>query len=137
MSRLLPDHVVQRLATGPGRVGPITDLMSSLAVGQTCIICICLTLVVIACVIAIDSNNIKITLLCGFVTILVLHDIIGVNFSSSDVDAVNQSLIEETNRILRYAPIPTPMTPPTTTPFNVTTTFSLGPKISNCDQERQ
>ncbi|MED6117284.1 hypothetical protein PIB30_108540, partial [Stylosanthes scabra] len=45
MSRLLPDHVVQRLATGPGRVGPITDLMSSLAVGQTCIICICLTLV--------------------------------------------------------------------------------------------
>ncbi|MED6133476.1 hypothetical protein PIB30_028542 [Stylosanthes scabra] len=32
MSRLLPDHVVQRLATGPGRVGPITDLMSSLAI---------------------------------------------------------------------------------------------------------
>ncbi|MED6202616.1 hypothetical protein PIB30_107324, partial [Stylosanthes scabra] len=50
MSRLLPDHVVQRLATGPGRVGPITGLMSSLAIGQTCIICICLTLVVIACV---------------------------------------------------------------------------------------
>ncbi|MED6124569.1 hypothetical protein PIB30_060065 [Stylosanthes scabra] len=54
MSRLLSDHVVQRLATGPGRVGPITDLMSSLAVGQTCIICICLTLVVSACVVAID-----------------------------------------------------------------------------------
>ncbi|MED6227121.1 hypothetical protein PIB30_110429, partial [Stylosanthes scabra] len=51
MSRLLPDHVVQRLATGPGRVGPITDLMSSLAIGQTCIICICSTLVVIACVV--------------------------------------------------------------------------------------
>ncbi|KAL4293315.1 hypothetical protein AHAS_Ahas18G0115800 [Arachis hypogaea] len=45
-------------------------------------------------------NNIKIIILCGFVTILVLCGTIGVNLSSSDADAVNQSLIEETNRIL-------------------------------------
>ena len=45
-------------------------------------------------------NNIKITILCGFVTILVLRGTIGVNFGSSDADAVNQNLIEETNWIL-------------------------------------
>ncbi|KAL9683818.1 hypothetical protein QQ045_021245 [Rhodiola kirilowii] len=46
-------------------------------------------------------NNIKITILCGFVTILVLRVTIRVgNLGSSDADAVNQHLIEETNRIL-------------------------------------
>ncbi|KAL4346007.1 hypothetical protein AHAS_Ahas11G0335300 [Arachis hypogaea] len=42
----------------------------------------------------------RISVLCGFVTSLVLRGTIGVNLSSSDADAVNQSLIEETNRIL-------------------------------------
>ncbi|KOM50613.1 hypothetical protein LR48_Vigan08g144000 [Vigna angularis] len=45
-------------------------------------------------------NNIKITILCGFVTILVLRGTIGVNLGSSDSDAVNQNLIKETNHIL-------------------------------------
>ncbi|XP_061999440.1 probable xyloglucan 6-xylosyltransferase 5 [Rosa rugosa] len=46
-------------------------------------------------------NNIKITILCGFVTILVLCGTIGVgNLGSSEADAVNQNLIEEMNRIL-------------------------------------
>ncbi|PRQ17891.1 putative xyloglucan 6-xylosyltransferase [Rosa chinensis] len=40
-------------------------------------------------------NNIKITILCGFITILVLHGTIGVgNLGSSKADAVNQNLIE-------------------------------------------
>ncbi|CAI0391236.1 unnamed protein product [Linum tenue] len=43
-------------------------------------------------------NNIKITILCGFVTILVLRGTIGIgNLSSSEADAVNQNLIEDTN----------------------------------------
>ncbi|GFZ07722.1 Galactosyl transferase GMA12/MNN10 family protein [Actinidia rufa] len=54
-------------------------------------------------------NNIKITVLCGLVTILVLHGYIGLNLSTSN--AVNSHLIEETNWILaRSDPISTPMT---------------------------
>ncbi|KAL0825782.1 hypothetical protein Bca101_049459 [Brassica carinata] len=46
-------------------------------------------------------NNIKITILCGFITILVLRGTIGVgNLDSSNAYAVNQNIIEETNRIL-------------------------------------
>lgn len=44
--------------------------------------------------------NIKITILCGFVTILILLEIIGIgNLSSLDADVVNQVLIEVTNQI--------------------------------------
>ncbi|XP_031492022.1 probable xyloglucan 6-xylosyltransferase 5 [Nymphaea colorata] len=46
-------------------------------------------------------NNIKITILCGFVTILVLRGTIGVGNLGGGGDADNnQQLIEETNRIL-------------------------------------
>ncbi|RYR45139.1 hypothetical protein Ahy_A07g030997 [Arachis hypogaea] len=63
---------------------------------------------------------------------------IAVNLSSSDSDAVNQSLIEETNRIL--AEIRSDSNPDDNdTPFssNATAAFSLGPKISDWDQQRQ
>ena len=46
-------------------------------------------------------NNIKITILCGFVTILVLRGTIGIgNLGSSGDDAMNQNIIEEINCIL-------------------------------------
>ncbi|MED6182338.1 putative xyloglucan 6-xylosyltransferase 3 [Stylosanthes scabra] len=88
-------------------------------------------------------NNIKITILCGFVTILVLRGTIGVNLSSSDADAVNQSIIEETNRILAEIRSDSDPDDPsdndTTFSLNATAaaTFSLGPKISDWDQQRQ
>ncbi|KAF8399529.1 hypothetical protein HHK36_015396 [Tetracentron sinense] len=44
-------------------------------------------------------NNLKITILCGFLTILVLRGNIGVgNLGGTDAEAENQNLIEETNR---------------------------------------
>ncbi|XP_047147165.1 probable xyloglucan 6-xylosyltransferase 5 [Vigna umbellata] len=83
-------------------------------------------------------NNIKITMLCGFVTILVLRGTIGVNLGSSDSDAVNQNLIEETNRILaEIRSDADPSDPDDQQPFNPNATFTLGPKINNWDQERQ
>ncbi|MED6217491.1 putative xyloglucan 6-xylosyltransferase 3 [Stylosanthes scabra] len=84
-------------------------------------------------------NNIKITILCGFVTILVLRGTIGVNLGSSDADAVNQNLIEETNRILaeiRSDSDPNEPDEPDIA-LNASSSFSLGPKIRNWDRERQ
>lgn len=49
-------------------------------------------------------ENGKITLLCGFVTILVLRGYTGLNLVSSDANAVNQNLIEESNQILAEIP---------------------------------
>ncbi|KAL4373887.1 hypothetical protein S83_015898 [Arachis hypogaea] len=69
---------------------------------------------------------------------LIHSSTIGVNLSSSDADVVNQSLIEETNRIL--AKIHSDSDPDdNNTPFspNATAAFSLGPKISDWDQQRQ
>ncbi|KAF5734131.1 putative glycosyltransferase 5 [Tripterygium wilfordii] len=86
-------------------------------------------------------NNIKITILCGFVTILVLRGTIGVgNLGSSDADVVNQNLIEETNRFLaeiRSDDDPTDPEDPSQSNFNPNVTYTLGPKISNWDQERK
>ncbi|XP_004301136.1 PREDICTED: putative glycosyltransferase 5 [Fragaria vesca subsp. vesca] len=88
-------------------------------------------------------NNIKITILCGFVTILVLRGTIGVgNLGTSDADAVNQNLIEETNRIL--AEIRSDADPNDPDEFlngtqitsNPNVTYTLGPKIGNWDSER-
>lgn len=84
-------------------------------------------------------NNIKITILCGFVTILVLRGTIGVgNLGSSDADAVNQHLIEETNRILaEIRSDGDPDDPTDSEVFNPNVTYTLGPKISNWDNERK
>ncbi|XP_052179964.1 probable xyloglucan 6-xylosyltransferase 5 [Diospyros lotus] len=82
-------------------------------------------------------NNIKITILCGFVTILVLRGYIGLNLGSPDADAINQNLIEETNRILaeiRSDHDPDDVTEPY---FDGNATFSLGPRISNWDHDRK
>ncbi|GMP33405.1 hypothetical protein CsSME_00006738 [Camellia sinensis var. sinensis] len=82
-------------------------------------------------------NNIKITILCGFVTILVLRGYIGVNLGTSDADAVNQHLIEETNRILseiRSDNDPDDLSDPE---INLNVTYTLGPKITNWDEERK
>ncbi|XP_045822954.1 probable xyloglucan 6-xylosyltransferase 3 [Trifolium pratense] len=84
-------------------------------------------------------NNIKITILCGFVTILVLRGTIGVNLGSSQNDAVNQNVIEETNRIL--AEIRSDSDPSdrnqTETFLSLNETYALGPKIRNWDTERK
>ncbi|KAK0587885.1 hypothetical protein LWI29_030597 [Acer saccharum] len=83
-------------------------------------------------------NNIKITILCGFVTILVLRGTIGVgNLGRSDGDAVNQNLIEETNRILAEIRSDDPEDPGESSEMNPNVTYSLGPKISNWDQDRK
>jgi xyloglucan 6-xylosyltransferase len=83
-------------------------------------------------------NNIKITILCGFVTILVLRGTIGIgNLGSSSDDAANQNIIEETNRIL--AEIRSDSDPVNEPEFffNINDTFTLGPKISDWDKDRK
>ncbi|KAG9132254.1 hypothetical protein Leryth_020552 [Lithospermum erythrorhizon] len=87
-------------------------------------------------------NNIKITILCGFVTILVLRGTIGLNLSSTEADAENQHLIEETQRILDE--IRSDKDPDDLIGvgggegvLEVNSTYSLGPKVSNWDQERK
>ncbi|KAH0938489.1 hypothetical protein HID58_005950, partial [Brassica napus] len=86
-------------------------------------------------------NNIKITILCGFVTILVLRGTIGVgNLGSSNADAVNQNIIEETNRILaeiRSDSDPTDLDSPQETEMSPNETYSLGPKVTDWDGQRK
>ncbi|KAE8707421.1 putative glycosyltransferase 4 [Hibiscus syriacus] len=86
-------------------------------------------------------NNIKITVLCGLVTILVLRGTIGVgNLGSSEAEAINQHLIEETNRILaeiRSDSDPNDPDERTETELNPNVTYTLGPKISVWDQQRK
>ncbi|XP_044477636.1 probable xyloglucan 6-xylosyltransferase 5 [Mangifera indica] len=83
-------------------------------------------------------NNIKITILCGFVTILVLRGTIGVgNLGNSDTDAVNQNLIEETNRILAEIRSDNDLEDLTESDFNPNVTYTLGPKISTWDEDRK
>ncbi|KAJ4871629.1 putative glycosyltransferase 5 [Raphanus sativus] len=86
-------------------------------------------------------NNIKITILCGFVTILVLRGTIGVgNLGSSSADAVNQNIIEETNRILaeiRSDSDPTDLDSPQETEMSTNETYALGPKITDWDSQRK
>ncbi|XP_047330517.1 probable xyloglucan 6-xylosyltransferase 3 [Impatiens glandulifera] len=85
-------------------------------------------------------NNIKITILCGFVTILVLRGYVGVNLGSTDADAINQNLIEETNRILaeiRSDNDPNDADESVYNELNLNTTYTLGQKISNWDEERK
>ncbi|KAF9667736.1 hypothetical protein SADUNF_Sadunf15G0054500 [Salix dunnii] len=83
-------------------------------------------------------NNIKITILCGFVTILVLRGTVGIgSLSSSDAEAVNQNLIEETNRILEEIRSDNEPDDPAESEINPNVTYSLGPKISNWNEERK
>ncbi|KAI5569036.1 hypothetical protein BDE02_12G051900 [Populus trichocarpa] len=83
-------------------------------------------------------NNVKITILCGFVTILVLRGTIGIgNLGSSDADAVNKNLIEETNRVLKEIRSDSDPDDPADLEINPNATYTLGPKISNWDQERK
>ncbi|KAH0919308.1 hypothetical protein HID58_026968, partial [Brassica napus] len=86
-------------------------------------------------------NNIKITILCGFVTILVLRGTIGVGYlGSSSADAVNQNIIEETNRILaeiRSDSDPTDLEGPQETEMSTNETYALGPKITDWDSQRK
>ncbi|XP_009764347.1 probable xyloglucan 6-xylosyltransferase 5 [Nicotiana sylvestris] len=86
-------------------------------------------------------NNVKITILCGFVTILVLRGTIGIgNLSSSDADAETQNLIEETNRILAEMRSDKDPDDPVDQPetfMSLNETYSLGPKIVNWDKDRK
>lgn len=86
-------------------------------------------------------NNIKITILCGFVTILVLRGTIGIgNLSADDVE--NQVLLEETNRILAEIRSDHDPTDPND-PFDqqpdlsLNETYVLGPKIESWDNDRR
>ncbi|KAM7267247.1 hypothetical protein ACFE04_009413 [Oxalis oulophora] len=84
-------------------------------------------------------NNIKITILCGFVTILVLRGTIGVgNLGSSDAEAVNKNLIEETNRILAEIRSDGGLDADDNEPdLSANATYTLGPKIENWDRDRK
>ncbi|CAK9138146.1 unnamed protein product [Ilex paraguariensis] len=87
-------------------------------------------------------NNIKITILCGFVTILVLRGTIGLgNLISSDAEVENQNLIEETNRILdEIRSDKDPNDPDDSSEpeyMSLNATYTLGPKITNWDEERK
>ncbi|KAK6153433.1 hypothetical protein DH2020_013072 [Rehmannia glutinosa] len=86
-------------------------------------------------------NNIKITILCGFVTILVLRGTIGLgNLVSPGADAENQHLIEETKRIVDEIRSGEDATDPDDQPeelFNPNMTFVLGPKITTWDRDRK
>ncbi|KAM7480054.1 hypothetical protein LguiA_028267 [Lonicera macranthoides] len=84
-------------------------------------------------------NNIKITILCGFVTILVLRGTVGLgNLVSSESESENLHLIEETNRIISEIRSDNdPDDNVTYTDFNPNATYTLGPKIINWDQQRK
>lgn len=86
-------------------------------------------------------NNLKITLLCGFVTILVLRGTIGIgNLASSAADAENQRLIEETNRVLdeiRSDKDPNDPDEQGEDLLTANSTYTLGPRISTWDEDRE
>ncbi|XP_021761580.1 probable xyloglucan 6-xylosyltransferase 5 [Chenopodium quinoa] len=87
-------------------------------------------------------NNIKITVLCGLITILVLRGTIGVGdlIGSSSEAKKDRALIEETNRILaeirsgKDSSDPDGQEEP---PFNPNVTYTLGPKIDTWDVQRR
>ncbi|XP_051116013.1 probable xyloglucan 6-xylosyltransferase 5 [Andrographis paniculata] len=81
-------------------------------------------------------NNLKITILCGFITILVLRGTIGLGrLSSNESDGDNRLIIEETNRIL--AEIRSDNDGDGDEQFpDVNSTFSLGPTTISWDEDR-
>ncbi|XP_074315862.1 putative xyloglucan 6-xylosyltransferase 5 [Silene latifolia] len=86
-------------------------------------------------------NNIKITLICGLITILVLRGTIGFgDLTSSSVEAESQALIEETNRILaeiRSDKDPGDPLDENESTSNSNVTYTLGPRIDDWDSQRQ
>ncbi|KAJ4751396.1 Galactosyl transferase GMA12/MNN10 family protein [Rhynchospora pubera] len=99
-------------------------------------------------------NNVKITVLCGFVTLLVLRGTIGVgNLTGSTLESEDQRVVEDIDRILREIRTdsePEPQDPLSSLYFANSTAhnwtyaeaveavnYSLGPKISDWDQQRQ
>nr|CAD1818300.1 unnamed protein product [Ananas comosus var. bracteatus] len=109
-------------------------------------------------------NNLKITVLCGFVTVLVLRGTIGVNLGNppqSDDDAAaaahDARVVEDIDRILREirsdeddddeGRFPPPLTNSTSTSTSaslanstsgaIASNYTLGPKISDWDAQRR
>lgn len=89
-------------------------------------------------------NNIKITILCGFVTILVLRGTIGIgSLVSNEAEAEKLQMEEDINRILREIRSDEEPTDPNGPPpvdddfINPNVTYTLGPKISNWDEDRK
>ncbi|KAF9625758.1 hypothetical protein IFM89_026898 [Coptis chinensis] len=82
-------------------------------------------------------NNLKITILCGFVTILVLRGTIGVgNLTGGSSSSEAKKVIEDTNRII--AEIRSDSDPNEIEVYlNTNDTYSLGPKIKNWNEERE
>ncbi|GLJ23123.1 hypothetical protein SUGI_0436360 [Cryptomeria japonica] len=86
-------------------------------------------------------NNFKITILCGFVTILVLRGTIGVgNFGGGDAGEVSESVAKQNARVLeeiRHEPDDEEDQMQLKIDPNSTFVYSLGPKISDWDQQRE
>jgi xyloglucan 6-xylosyltransferase len=99
-------------------------------------------------------NNVKITVLCGFVTLLVLRGTIGVgNLTGTTPESDDQHVVEDIDRILREIRTdsePEPEDPLKFMYFGNSTShnwtyaeaveainYSLGPKISDWNQQRQ
>ncbi|XP_057791942.1 probable xyloglucan 6-xylosyltransferase 3 [Salvia miltiorrhiza] len=93
-------------------------------------------------------NNIKITILCGFVTILVLRGTIGLNnLVSFEAEAESQYLIEETRRIVAAIrsdddPLDSDSDSDSNSDASEKTPNSnsssiLGPKITNWDEDKK
>ncbi|KAL6013545.1 putative xyloglucan 6-xylosyltransferase 5 [Asimina triloba] len=90
-------------------------------------------------------NNLKITILCGFVTILVLRGTIGVGNlggGGGSNAADEQAIIEETKRIIAEirsegADPFDPDDPAANATASANTTYTLGPKISDWDEQRR
>ncbi|XP_047317731.1 probable xyloglucan 6-xylosyltransferase 3 [Impatiens glandulifera] len=82
-----------------------------------------------------SSSNLKITILCGIVTILVLRGTIGVNRLPDPNDHRQQELLKEANRIVAEIRSGADLDDEPSRISN--TTYSLGPKISNWDKDRE
>ncbi|XP_058093193.1 probable xyloglucan 6-xylosyltransferase 5 [Magnolia sinica] len=84
-------------------------------------------------------NNLKITILCGFVTILVLRGTIGVGSLGGSGAEDEQALIEETNRIIAEirSDGADPFDPNDVDLIDPNATYTLGPKISDWDNQRK
>ncbi|KAL6983437.1 xyloglucan 6-xylosyltransferase [Sarracenia purpurea var. burkii] len=82
-------------------------------------------------------NNLRITIFCGLVTVLVLRGTIGINilFSGTTGTDDNPRLIEEANRIV--AEVRSDGDPPDEPTINPNATYTLGPKITNWDNARK
>lgn len=88
-------------------------------------------------------GNIRLTILCGVVTILVLRGTIGLNnFPSINNPSLNQNqkLVEETNRVIaeiRYDDDNNDSDDNNHFEYSQNSSYSLGPKIANWDSTRK